>query len=936
MAYSSTDNSVVLTFAAAIPEGNYRLDIGQSGGDDDATTNALVVGSLFDENPFTHNSYLGDKASSSADLTDKDLYKVTLRAGAMLTVTATPGATGLVLATRLLDAGGAFVASLTSPFTVPATPAFSEYFIEVAGAAGNTGFGAYSIVASVAGSPLVSNPLLEDVNTTIGDATQVGTLGAAGITIKSQIEPQTIPLPPLPGSEDEPAHRQIQRETHIGATGTTPTVPQATQVRLYYFPNTLGTDTSGNPYDNKITETEKQIVRGIYEIYAQKSGFEFVETSSTTPGSPGTMIGKGDLRALDPTIGPNSGVAGLGGSGAVVLNNSLYTQSTRFFGDGFTETMFHELGHSLGLSHSYDLPSVQGAALPNDVRPGDHDIVHLQRIVPPNSTDIDMYRFDLTESGRFTAETIAERLTAPDVTSLLNTALTLYREIAGGDIELVARNDQYFGADSFLDLQLEPGTYFVGVTSTGNTQYDPRVPDSGFGGSTDGEYKLKLAFEADRDGSLRDSRGTPVDGDADSAPGGVHSFWFQSSDQSTSIYVDKLNDTTAGVVDGTGALSDPYDTIDFALLQAGNRIVVPTTATKANLTGQSFVVDDGVNPAVTFTFDSGIALLATDSPIDIATKIRTAITAAFPGPPTVTVGGTGRVVQLSGIDNLDVSGSTVLINTPNLVHIVGNGGADRNIDTLVDNRPYLIGEDVGGNALADGAEFLVPQGVNVMLHAGALLKMKVANLDAGTSADINRSHSSIQVLGTPKNAVFLRSFHNDTVGGNSDGVGPLPTSGDFGGIVFRADSDLEASGIFLNYVNHLDINNGGGKVFVGADELVFTPIHIIDARPTVSFNRITSSNFAAVSASPDSFDDSLGRIGPDVYGNFLEGNTIDGLFIRVQTPLGSNLNKLTVSGRLDDTDIAHVLSENLIIAGAQAVRSNSPAECGSPDPPGDC
>lgn len=917
--YDVDQNSVVLHFTSAIPEGNYRLDVGHSGGNDDLISNALAVGSLFDENPFTHTGYLGDKDGSSADLTDADLFKVTLRGGATLTVNATPGAAGLVLATRLLDAAGAPVpgADLAAGFTVPGAAPFEEFYIEVAGDVGNTGFGAYTMVAAVSGSPIFNS----DANSTVDDATQVGVLGSSGIRISSQIQPQTIPLPPLPGSEDEPGHRQIQREQHISATGTSLELPSPTTIRRYFFPDTIGTDTSGNPYSNLITETEKQIVREILEVYAQQSGFEFIETPQTTPGGLDMMIGKGDLRALDPSLGPNSGVAGLGGPRNVVLNGAIFDQSNRFYGDGFTDVMFHEIGHALFIGHSYDIPSNMGApgslaASGNFVLPGDHDIVHLQRLTPPDSTDVDMYRFDLVESGRFTAETIAERLPTP---SLLNSALKLYRQTGNGDIELVAQNDQYFGSDAYLELHLEPGTYFVGVTSTGNTQYDPRVPDSGFGGSTNGAYDLSLNFEPERDGALLDSRGTAVDGDADGAPGGVHSFWFQSTDPDTAIYIDKFNDSTAFAVDGDGSMSDPYDTLDFALRQAGNRIVVPANATSAALAGQSFVVDDGLNPAVTFTFNGGanpINLLAGDDAFAIAGKIRTEID-NHPGLPTVTMSGTGRVAQISGIDNLDVSGSSVLINTPNVVHIVGNGGADRDIDTIIDNNPYLIGQDVGGNLLPDGPEFLVPQGVNVMLHAGALLKMRVANLDAGSSdIDIDRSRSSIQVLGTPNNAVFLRSFHNDAVGGDSDGVGPGPSSGNFGGIVFRQDSDLEDLGVFLNYVNHVDIANGGGKVFVGARESVFTPIHIVDARPTVSFNHIATSDDAAISASPDSFDDSIGRIGPDVHGNFLAGNTIDGLFIRIETPLGSNIDKLTVSGRFDDTDITHILAENLIIAGA--------------------
>ncbi len=910
--YDRASNKVILTFANDLPEGNYRLDVGQSGGVDDLLADALVVGTLSNTTPFVTNQILGDANGVSNFADDVDLFKVDLKFGAALSVEVTPQSPNLSLRARLIDRNGTPVpgATMTTPVGTPFTlnvniTAENPYFIEIVSANGNTG--AYRLNASVTNSPLVVN----DNNSTINTATSLGSLGAATVTINSQIQPQSIPLPPLPGGEDEPGHRQIQREAHIESVGTTPTLPQATRVVEYYFPASLGTDASGGSYQNFITETEKQIVRDIFEVYASLSGYEFIEAQ----GVGSLMIGKGNLQALDPTIGPNDGVAGLGGPSAVVINNALYNQANRFYGDGFSIVMFHEIGHALGLGHSYDQPSIQGTGVPNDVLPGDVDVIHLRRIVPPNSTDIDMFSFALERTGQFSAEVFAERLSTP---SLLNSVLTLYRQNGAGDLELVARNDQYFGADAFLNLQLEPGTYFIGVSSTGNSQYDPRVADSGFGGTTDGAYELKLNFIADRNDSLRDASGTAVDGDADGTPGGVYSFWFQASNPANTIYVDKA--TTAATKNG--ALATPYDTISAGFAAASSRIVIPTTANATNLTGQTFVVDDGINAPVTFTFNGGsrpINLIATDGPAQIASRIRTAVIAARTAgalSATLDVNASGQIVTFQGIDKLDISGSEILLKAPNLVRIVGNGGADADLTTPADARPYLIGLSTSGAALADGAEFLVPQGVTVMIQAGALIKMRKANLDAGSSAaDVNRAGGALQLLGTPNNPVYLRSYHDDTFGGNSDGVGPLPSSGDFGGVVFRDDSDLESSGIFLNYVNHADIRHGGGKVFVGSSELSFSSIHLINARPTVNFNRVSSSFTAAMSASPNSFEDTLGRIGPDVYGNFLQNNTIDGLFIRVETPLGGNIDKLSVSGRFDDTDIVHVLQENLIIAG---------------------
>src|SRR5204863_7348407 len=124
-----------------------------------------------------------------------------------------------------------------------------------------------------------------------------------------------------------------------------------------------------------------------------------------------------------------------------------------------------------------------------------------------------------------------------------------------------------------------------------------------------------------------------------------------------------------------------------------------------------------------------------------------------------------------------------------------------------------------------------------------------------------------------------------------EGPGVVPQGGDFGGIVFRDDSDHErdflggASSlvmpVFLNYVNHTAISYGGGKVTVDSVQSVYDSIYLDNARPTISYNTIQSSANAAMSANPNSFDDDgltpaisfdNRRIGPDIHDNAVGTN----------------------------------------------------------------
>jgi hypothetical protein len=732
---------------------------------------------------------------------------------------------------------------------------------------------------------------------------------------------------------------------------------------------------------------------------------------------------------------------------------------------------------------------------------------------------------------------------------VLNGPLTVTSGGAQGGVtytvsrQIVARNDDYFGTDSFINLHLTPGVYYVAVTSTGNTQFDPNAPGSGAGGTTQGAYDLKLDFTPDPLRNLTDVNGTPLQGNSNGNSGGAYDFWFNVGN---TIFVDKTPPANAGAADGS--LAHPYTTLSQALQVAEDRIIAPAGNTP-NLDTQTFVVNDGFDPPVTFEFAANgralaandfnvpVNFLTTDLPSQVAQDIATAINNS-PNPLQVLAIVNGNAVDLvSNTDgvtpvpgsSVDTLGAPALLSATKLVRVLGGAGPDNSIgvpvnatgalvtagntfqitagtvsstfaffsgDTievsaangagisdrstfsitqgtttvtfefaangrtvvsgnvpiaynLTDSKatlgseiaqainaaatagkfgapspvsasysgigpdgnavvsiggdanttetvnvsglvlkaaatkmaipagavavkflasdsastlaqemaaainasslagvaggdvaasvgtnavaytngvawfvnltgvgpininaqgapkliavsnaqPYEIGHSqFGGTPLADGATMDVPQGVTVMVDAGAVFKLEGANISVGVSSpSVDRSNAALQVLGTPSSSVFFTSFHDNTLGTTTDTV-TAPSGGDWGGIVFGPNADLEQQGIFLDDVNHARLTYGGGAVVVGGVQTNYTPIYLAGTRPAITNNTILLSNNAAISADPDSFAETIfgspaynpatgqglpaaaafisdyERAGPDIAGNTLALN----------------------------------------------------------------
>ncbi|WP_254512034.1 dockerin type I domain-containing protein [Anatilimnocola floriformis] len=784
--------------------------------------------------------------------------------------------------------------------------------------------------------------------------TNVLTSGTS-VIIGQSIDPQYYNLI-WPGGDGDPGHRDVSSGNHPGSTvvlapqnrtqtfvtgnddledhlgfkyAANPIAPPAADadkvngITTYYYnfrselgyvPDTTTGTVPSQPTFNIITERQKQRAREVLEVIGQYSGVNFVETEKQ-----GFIIATGDMRSILSTV--QTGAGGLTGlAGTVDLNNDGIAETAAaimdsgedwasnggdLYGNAWFVTAMHEIQELLGLGHSYDLPAptVQGndptlnTGLPaaEPAFPGDADIEHMQHVYRPESKDIDLYKFDLDQAGVFTAEVFAERLAN---SSQLDSALSIYRlNPVTQQPELYARNDDYFSKDSFIELELPAGTYFVGVSASGNSEYDPNVFDSGMGGTTQGVYQLKLDFRKVAQQTLTDNTGVAggagvaFDGDSDGKPGGVNNFWFRAA-ASVSNQAD-LQSTTRTA-----------------------RTIFVDRAGGGNATALDVSPRDGDPDSAAYVPDGSLA-----KPF---LSIKRATEASKPGD----------IIRIVG-NNLNATKDTTDTN-------------------LTDNLAYQIGFDQLGKPLADGSSLDVPKDRTVMIDAGAVLQLRRAQISVGSENQgltADRSGGALQVLGTPWQNVYFTSYNRAATAtlatepqiGKPENAGTeRADEGDWGGIAFRNDIDkadgrfdYETRGIFLNYVSNADIRYGGGAVVVNSTARTVNPIHMTDSRPTIINNKVTYNADAAMSANPDSFEESnfsspqfgstfntsfnvdYNRVGPEIHGNTLTNNTVNALSIRARTQSGAlnanSLEEMTVAGRFDDTDIVHVVQENLVL-----------------------
>ncbi|MCA9125524.1 MAG: tandem-95 repeat protein [Planctomycetales bacterium] len=713
---------------------------------------------------------------------------------------------------------------------------------------------------------IIPQPIDPGSTFNVAGAADLGVLSTiSSLQVSEQIVNSSVFPLDFPGAPDNPGSREVVDDPSNGEGHLLRDNPDSNTnltVQFYNFNKVdpVTTDATGQQAFNSISPAQEQRAREVFELYGSILGISFVETENQ-----GWTIATANIDGVSGTIGVANGISAIMDA-AESWNDEFGASDDPNKLSWFTVAM-HEIGHLLGLGHATELPpgSIMGGLYRNDtlggepsllngvdvepIFPGATDEVSLKYLHRPDSRDIDMYRFEVAagSAGEFTAQVVAERL--PN-SSLLDSVLSLYRELPDGSREVIAVNDDYFSEDSYIRLDLQPGVYYLGVSASGNSDYNPEIADSGLGGVSEGAYQLRTTFRPLEASSIVDEDGSAVDGDADGEAGGVFNYWFnaaapngEQTAQRRTLFVDKLTGTPAG----NGSRLAPFQTINAAFA------------------------------------------------------------AAQPG---------------------------------DIVRLVANGGADGIVATQADNRAFEVGTGgLGNQPLSDGATMNVPRGVNVMVDAGVLFKMGRSVIGIGSSTSSgDRSRASFQVLGTPEQEVFFTSYTDQNLGVDTDPLNTVPQAGDWGGIIFRNELDraegrfdAELSGRFLNYVGYANMRYGGGQVPVDGQNTVITPLHMVTARPTLINNTITNSAFAAMSANPNSFEETTfivpryqsdviftpdyTRVGPDIHGNTVNTNSINGLFVRVETPAGQTTASQTVAARWDDSDIVHVVADTLTVRG---------------------
>ncbi len=733
--------------------------------------------------------------------------------------------------------------------------------------------------------PVVLSPAA-DAADTFANATNLnvswapGGSGSQSVLINAGIVNTSPYVLDFPGGSNEPGNRQIRMQDNLrlGADSV-----DGTSTFFYNFQSSLGTSGSLT-FANAITEQQKQRVREVFSLYENHLGVRFVESTNL-----GLTIAVGDTRSVVPFPDlPGSstpGVTELNGPGfttfeagtllnsnqlAAVLDIQDFSDSTRnAFGGPFMRASMQAIGRLLGLGNADELPSLtiqsdNAVFVPGIgteiILPGDGDIVHGQYLYRPDSKDIDLYQFSIPAPGRISIEAFAERMSQ---SSLLDTTLRLYQQNTRGGWEEIAFNDDYYSSDSMIELELQQGNYIVGVSASGNKDYDPTIADSGIGGRSEGQYQLRMDFAPPAQAVLRDSTGVAFDGDADGVPGGTFNFWFRPSGPSNTKFVDKAAPTT-----GNGTTATPFKYIKDALIAAVPGDVVRIVG-NGGADGQLSTPADNLAYEIGFDSTRGMAL-PDGATFDVPKNVAVIIDA-------------GAILKLRRAR-------------------IGVGSTSVNVDR--------------------SAGTLMVLGTPVLLNAaGAVIKDAAGN---NISGDVYMTSVSDTTLGKSANAAVVGSTPTAGDWGGLDFRNRIDAStpsrknfeatGQFLNWVSHANLRYGGGQVVIDSQSQVVTPI---QMFDARPTIAFTTITAsADAGISATPNSFLETSFhSPLEQGTASFTVDYERVGPDIHNNRLTGNSLNGLQIRLRTSPGAQLERMTVQGRFDDLDIVHIIPENLEIAG---------------------
>lgn len=655
----------------------------------------------------------------------------------------------------------------------------------------------------------------------------------------------------FPGSNQDPGHRDVGSSFDLHVPENGADIVDGVTTISYNFRSEIGRRSNGTFLPNAITNTQKDRAREAFELWGNRLGVKFVETPTS-----GFTIATGDLRAIDPTA--------------------------------FT-----------------DPDQVQGAA--GDVPGADANGIPFGETAVMNNAQRwndeygeNYFQEVMTQIGHLLGLGAATDLPTGTVMSS-NINLTFGRE---GEAVYPGNHD------------VVHGQYLYRPDSNDIDMYQ---------------------FVADRNGILT-----------------VESFAERLTTPSgldTQMRLYRRNGSSFELV----AQNDDYFSQD-------SLISVPVSAGTYFL-GVSSKGNDSYNPAVQNSGAGGISqgnyeLRVNLRPTEVA-GITDATGIALDGDGDGTPGGAyqfwfrtqtsartlivDKAATTSGTGTLtapfkSISAANTAATSGDIVRVVGNNFNDA---ITTNEIPYELGFGSLNETLADSGPnglLEIKKGVTLMVDAGAVFKLRSTSIIVGSSSTvIDRSGAALQILGTPGNPVKFTSFNDETIGQDKTPLTTIPRSGDWGGIVFRNDIDRslgrydhEKSGIFLNYVNNAEIAYGGGILSSDSVVGVANPITMVDSRPSVTYNRVRQSADAAMSASPDAFEESrftepavqnvpftldYNRVGPEIHHNTLTANTTNAMVVANQFLVSARGDELSGSARWNDTDIVHVISDNLIVTG---------------------